>query len=100
MLGSQSTMNNTPSFFKREARFAIQVVGLAKWWNPRATPAMSKLWNSGPEIEGCGSGEQRSATDVLRTRDGWVEERREVYCDSMAEEMSMPVAWVMCVLKA
>lgn len=61
---------------------------------------MSKLWNSGPEIEGWGSEEQRSATEVLRTREGWEELRREVYWESMAEEMSMPVAWVMCVLKA
>lgn len=69
----------------------MQREGLLKWWNPSATPAMSKL------AEGVKSGdeEQKSASAVERCKEGWDEDNKVVYWCSISVEMSRPVAWVM-----
>jgi len=53
----------------------------------------------GSEYSGVAA-EQKSAFAVVRWREGWDEERRVVYCCSICDEMSRPVAWVIWELKA
>jgi hypothetical protein len=54
-------------------------------------------WEGGSTVA---SSEQKSAIAAEMWRVGWEERRRLRYCDSIWEEMSRPVAWVMWVFRA
>jgi hypothetical protein len=54
-------------------------------------------WEGGSTVA---SSEQKSAIAAEMWRVGWEERRRLRYCDSIWDEMSKPVAWVMWGLRA
>ncbi len=52
--GKKSIIISTPPGLRRSARRLVASAGSSKWWKPRPTTAMSKLWNEGVESSGGG----------------------------------------------